>query len=149
YAAAVSFGTNACWQGQSGSAALGGAAWTLAATTSVAAIEIIGKTCLADTPLLRGAARHQAPCPVVAIGREGQENRRRRNQNDCRGRFELAVESKADQLDRVSERVDRADIVKEETRLLDVPQRVKRGGGKEHRKDHEIHHAGEVFELAD
>ena len=49
YAAAVSFGTNACWQGQSGSAALGGAEWTLAAATSVAAIEMIGKTCLADT----------------------------------------------------------------------------------------------------
>ena len=49
----------------------------------------------------------------------------------------------------MGERVEQADIIKQRAALLHPPQRIKRGGGKEHREDHEVHHAGKIFQLLD
>ena len=85
------------------------------------------------------------------IGEDGasEENDRAPDDDGERRPVELLIERKADQLDRVGERVEQADLVEDDARFLDAPQRVERGGGEEHREDHEVHHAGEVLELAD
>ena len=59
------------------------------------------------------------------------------------------VEREADQLDGVAERVGRADPVEQDRALLHPPQGVERRAREEHREDDEVHHAGEVLELAD
>ena len=66
-----------------------------------------------------------------------------------RGPVDLGVQCEADQLDGIGERIEPADGVDDRARLLHQPQRVQRGRGEEHREDHEVHHAGEVLELAD
>jgi hypothetical protein len=63
--------------------------------------------------------------------------------------FMLSVQREAYQFDRMGEWIEQADIVEHRAALLHPPQRIERGGGKEHRKDHKVHHAGEILELLD
>ena len=62
--------------------------------------------------------------------------------------LDLSVGGKADELDRVGERIgdgEPVDCVR--PGLTQLPQRVERGGQKEHREHHEVHHSGEVLDL--
>src|SRR5690606_32181182 len=79
-----------------------------------------------------------------------QEKEERAARNDAGSLpVRLPMKREPDQLHRMGERIEQADIIEFEARLPDAPQRIESGGGEEHRKDHEVHDARKILKLLD
>src|ERR1700739_2438686 len=100
----------------------------------------LGKSCLAS----RGPAAGQSMRWIIGENRADHEDRRAPKDNRKRNPVQFAIERKADELDSVGKWIELANIIENRTAFLNPPKRIKGRWSKENRKDHEVHHAGEI-----
>src|ERR1700729_4417461 len=103
------------------------------------------KSCLAS----RGPSTGQSARWIIGENRADHEGRSASTDHRQRNPVDLTVKGKTDQLDGVGERIELAYIVEHGTALPNPPEWIKRRRSEEHRKDHEVHHTGEIFQLLD